>query len=177
MTDRVLIVDPQRLLPQALDDLFTARGYDAERCSDGREAMLRLAANHYPVVFVAINESSSLSLIGQLRAAVRQPAEIYAVGPDKVPMAVQALQSGARHYWAEPLDLQQVELKLNEGKVRTQPSNPRYQREGTLLQVIKEIALTMELDGLVNILMDSAMELAGADAGAMLLSLTDFRLK
>jgi diguanylate cyclase (GGDEF)-like protein len=38
-----------------------------------------------------------------------------------------------------------------------------------LLQIIKEIALTMELEGLANILMDSTMELARADGGALLL--------
>ena len=165
----MLIVDPARVIPQSLEDFLTKSGYESERAGSAPDALHKLGENHYPVVFVGLNSGEPIDLLDQVKSRMRMPGQLLAVGPDKVSVAVEALQAGARHYWSVPLDLQEVERKLSEGPVRSQPAINRYQREGTLLQVIKEIALTMELDGLVNILMDSAMELAGADAGSMLI--------
>lgn len=169
MKERVLIVDPSGILPAALEQLLSARGYEPQRVANLPDALQHADREHFPLLFVGLDgQTNPATLLAQLKTRIRMPCEILAVGPNDVPTAVSVIQSGARQYWAAPLDLAHVEKLLSDGTVTTH-SSPRYQREGTLLQVIKEIALTMELDGLVNILMDSAMELTDADGGAMLI--------
>jgi len=99
----------------------------------------------------------------------KTPTQILVVGPNDVKSAVHSLHSGARHYWSVPFTLTDFQAFYRDGSLSMNRSRFGYHREGTLLQIIKEIALTMELDGLVNILVDSAMELTGADGGAILL--------
>lgn len=170
MKERVLIVDPSRALPEALDELLSGRGYEAQRVPELRQALHSAGLEHYPLLFLSLDGlSDPAEPVKQLKGRVRVPCHILAVGPNDVPTAVKAIQAGARHYFAEPLNLADVEKSLADGSLVHPDSDARYQREGTLLQIIKEIALTMELDGLVNILMDSAMELADADGGSMMI--------
>jgi two-component system cell cycle response regulator len=169
MKDRVLLADLDQSLPVALDNLFMSQNYHVDRAVTVDELWQKVAEAHYAIVFCSVNDTSQADLIKELRARVHLPCNILVVGPDQVPAAVRCLQYGARHYWSMPLDLAAVEQSLQDGSFRTETSAPRYEREETLLQIIKEIALTMELDGLVNILMDSAMELTDADGGALLL--------
>ena len=97
------------------------------------------------------------------------PSQIFVNGPNEVRFAMKSVQNGARYYWPTPIDFDEVERYFSDGSFVFETHKLNYQREGTLLQVIKEIALTMELDGLVNILMDSCMELTSADGGALFL--------
>ncbi|HSP06926.1 MAG TPA: diguanylate cyclase [Acidobacteriota bacterium] len=170
MKERVLLVDPSSVLPESLDRLLTERGYEPQRIGEFREALHTAGIDHYPLLFLGLDgQSRPAELIGRLKARVRVPCHILAVGPNDVPTAVNAIQSGARHYYTAPLNLADLEKDLVSGQFVHSDVSPRYQREGTLLQIIKEIALTMELDGLVNILMDSAMELTDADGGSILI--------
>lgn len=170
MKERVLIIDPAALLPKELDKLLAVKGLEPLRANNLGEALKHSATDHYPMLFIAVdNKTDPADILKQLKTRVRMPCEILVVGPNDVPTAVSVIQLGAAYYWPQPLDMKSVENLLSDGSRAAQQSAARYQREGTLLQIIKEIALTMELDGLVNILMDSAMELTDADGGAMLI--------
>lgn len=171
MKERVLIIGSAAMLPETLDKLLAGKGFETQRANDVGEALKHTAADHYPMLFIAVdNKTDPVEILKQLKTRVRMPCEILVVGPNDVATAVKTIQFGAAYYWPQPLDVQAVENLLSDGsRAAAQQSNARYQREGTLLQIIKEIALTMELDGLVNILMDSAMELTDADGGAMLI--------
>jgi diguanylate cyclase (GGDEF)-like protein len=107
--------------------------------------------------------------LNELSLHMKHPSQILAVGPNDVACAVEAMQSGAKHYWPEPFQFSNFEKLFQQGQLTASKTRLGFHREGTLLQIIKEIALTMELDGLANILVDSAMELTGADGGAILL--------
>jgi diguanylate cyclase (GGDEF)-like protein len=100
---------------------------------------------------------------------MKNPSQILVVGPNDVGCAVHAMQSGAKHYWPTPFQLADFQKLYEQGKFSINRGRFGFHREGTLLQIIKEIALTMELDGLANILVDSAMELTSADGGSILL--------
>ena len=168
MKDRALIIDPSQILPEPLSAYLTGRGFEVDKTAIEAEAIRKMSEHHYALIFVSVIDSEGISQLREIRNRVRAPFHIIVSGPDVVSSAVTAFQNGANHYWANPVSMIDVQKLFDESNILVPPGK-RYQREEALLQIIKEIALTMELDGLVNILMDSAMELTRADGGALLL--------
>ena len=170
-SERALLVHSDANPPAALTEVLVRQGFEVDPVRDFEQAWKRVAENHYPTIFCSFPSASdaNLEFIKDLRRRVRMHSHIFVIGPEDVTIAVKAMQNGARYYWPFTADPKEIERFLVEGLIVHDPSRIGYQNEITLLQVIKEIALTMELDGLVNIVMDSAMELTGADGGAMFL--------
>jgi diguanylate cyclase (GGDEF)-like protein len=167
MRDRILFVGEP--IPSGLSDFFTKSGFDVESAPSHEDAFHKVEESRFAVVFCNINSLDELDFITELRSRFHSSAPIFVTGPDQVAFAMKAVQNGARYYWAFPVDMADVERYFSDGSHSLVQNRLSHQRESTLLQIIKEIALTMELDGLVNILMDSAMELTGADGGALML--------
>jgi len=171
MKERALLIHSDPSPPFALQDLLIRQGFDIDSVQNIEAAWKKVAENHYPIIFCIFSspQPSDLEFIRELRRRVRTHSQIFVQGPEDVSIAVKAMQSGARYYWPQNTDPKEIEKFLLDGLFVGDPTRVGYQNEITLLQVIKEIALTMELDGLVNIVMDSAMELTGADGGALFL--------
>ncbi len=171
MTERALLIHSDPAAPFGLLDLLIRQGFEVDAVPDSQEAWRKVAENHYPIIFCSFPSANSenLEFIGELRRRVRVHSHIFVLGPQDVSTAVRVMQNGVRYYWPASTDPGEIEKFLVEGLFVQDPTRAGYQNEITLLQVIKEIALTMELDGLVNIVMDSAMELTGADGGALFL--------
>jgi two-component system, cell cycle response regulator len=168
MKDRALVIDPSQILPEPLSTFLTGRGFDVDKTAIEAEALRKMVEHHYALIFISMIDSEGMSQLREIRNRARAPFHIIVSGPDVVSSAVSAFQNGANHYWANPVTMLDVQKFFDESNI-VAPAGKKYQREEALLQIIKEIALTMELDGLVNILMDSAMELTRADGGALLL--------
>ncbi|HSE43568.1 MAG TPA: diguanylate cyclase [Acidobacteriota bacterium] len=167
MKERALLVDPAGLLNEQLSAFLSNKGFDVDQPSAEDQAIRLLAEHHYSLIFVCMPDQNGMTMLKNLRNRAKLPCHILASGPNDVAFAVSSIRNGANHYWANPFSISEVEKFFSEHHL--EPATKRYQREQTLLQIIKEIALTMELDGLVNILMDSAMELTAAEGGALLL--------
>jgi diguanylate cyclase (GGDEF)-like protein len=169
MTDSALICEPSNsgsLRPVA--DFLRSKGWEIESVESYGAAAQKLRKETFRLFLVCFSEINLKSLT-ELFVNVKNSTDVLVIGPNDVRFAMSAMQAGARNYWAVPFLSQDFESFYNEGKLNTRRIQFGYHREETLLQIIKEIALTMELDGLVNILVDSAMELTGADGGAILL--------
>jgi diguanylate cyclase (GGDEF)-like protein len=171
MNERALLIHSDPQPPSSLTELLSHRGLEVDAVTDYEQAWKKVAENQYPLIFCSFPAATNVDLdfIKDLRRRVRMHSHIFVLGPEDVSVAVKVMQSGARYYWPSHTDTKTMEDFLVDGLFVHDPSRVGYQNEITLLQVIKEIALTMELDGLVNIVMDSAMELTGADGGALFL--------
>src|SRR5262249_45642429 len=170
MKDRILFIG-ETAPPQRLSDFFAQRSFAVDHALNHEQVWQKIADHYYSIVFCLLDrpDEESIGFIRELRKRIRMPSQIFVNGPNEVRFAMRSVQNGARYYWPSPIDFEEVERYFSDGSFVFETHKLNYQREGTLLQVIKEIALTMELDGLVNILMDSCMELTGADGGAFFL--------
>ena len=171
MKEQALFIHTGEGFSSQLVELFEQEGFFVEQVGDRQQSWKRIAESHYSLIFCNLQSGAAgeADFVKELCARVRVPCQILVSGPDQVSVAVKVLQHGARHYWARPIDLEEVRRLLIDGAFAAQDWRSRRQRESTLLQVIKEVALNMEMDGLVNILIDSSVELTGADGGALLL--------
>ncbi len=145
------------------------KGWDIELANEKDEFVKKASRNAYTMIFCSLASASEAEFARDIGMKLKGSSQLLVAGPDRVDVAVKVMQSGARHYWATPFKLADFEALYSDGMPAAKRTRPVYHREGTLLQIIKEIALTMELDGLANILVDSAIELTGADGGTILL--------
>jgi diguanylate cyclase (GGDEF)-like protein len=168
MKESALVYDRDSTLA-SVSGFLDQQGWQVQQVQEKEELFHKVKNDTYALVFCNLKTAAEADLIAELWAQLRVPAQLLVVGPDDVSVAVKVMQSGARHYWPAPFPLSDFETLYRDGIFAARKNRPVYHREGTLLQIIKEIALTMELDGLANILIDSAIELTGADGGAILL--------
>jgi diguanylate cyclase (GGDEF)-like protein len=168
MKESALIYDREAALAPIVE-YFEKNGWDVQKETDPEAFLRKAAATRYALILCALLSSSEILLIQQLGIQMNSLTPLLVMGPNDVSLAVQAMQAGARHYWPAPPQVSDLDTLLSNGLLSPRKNRMVPHREGTLLQIIKEIALTMELDGLANILVDSAIELTGADGGTILL--------
>jgi len=168
MKESALVYDRDSVLA-TVSDFLDKEGWHVQQVREKEELLQKIKKDNYTLVFCNLESADDANLINELWTQLRTPSQLLVVGPDDVNLAVRIMQSGARHYWPAPFPQADFEALYRNGIFEARKHRPVYHREGTLLQIIKEIALTMELDGLANILVDSAIELTGADGGAILL--------
>jgi diguanylate cyclase (GGDEF)-like protein len=169
MNDSVLVCEaPDSDILKPVADLLTSKGWKVVFSETHGDAREKIKSNSFGVILIHFDKVDPESLRAFF-ADIKNTAQVLIVGPNDVRFAMTAVQAGARNYWAVPFSLEDFEAFYRDGRLSSPSVRFGYHREETLLQIIKEIALTMELDGLVNILVDSAMEITGADGGAILL--------
>ena len=149
-------------------EFLQQQGWEVQTVSTKEELLQRAQQDNYEFIFCSIGNGVESEFLNVLSRTPHAP-QVFVCGPDDVKTAVGAIQAGARHYWTSPVPCPEFERLFFRRLASGKKEKALYHREGTLLQIIKEIALTMELDGLANILVDSAIELADADGGAILL--------
>lgn len=167
--ERVLLVGSDPEVLSQLQKFFASHNFLVDRQSDFQEVKNHVLQDRYSFLFCHFEDASQLEFLKELWGQSQIPCQFFVAGPDEVSVAVQAMQYGARNYWVAPPRWENLEKYYQDGGFVTHRIRFGFHREETLLQMIKEIALTMELDRLSNVLIDSAMELVDADAGALLL--------
>ena len=91
------------------------------------------------------------------------------VGEKEIDVAIDYAKKGADYYIPSPVRKEDIR------KLLVQAGNPvkgivsHFKKETTLFQLIKQISLTMELDTLLNLVIDSSMELSMASLASLLL--------
>ena len=112
---RLLIVDDERALMQALCDTLRERGYETVGLTSGREALTALRNRPFDVLLadLMMPEMDGISL---LRAALDEDPNLVGVimtGQGTVETAVEAMKSGALDYILKPFRLSAIMPVLN----------------------------------------------------------------
>src|SRR5262245_50340927 len=143
MKDRALVIDPSDILPQPLSAFLVSRGYEVDKTPVEADALRKMSEHHYALIFIGMVDSEGIPQLREVRNRARAPFHIIVSGPDVVSSAVTAFQNGANHYWANPVTMIEVQKLFDESNILEPSTGKKYQREEALLQIIKEIALTM----------------------------------
>jgi DNA-binding NtrC family response regulator len=110
---RVLIVDDEPAVADALREMAGAWGYEAASEADGL-AGLRRAEEFRPSVVITdvmMPHLDGFGLLRQLRERYPEMAVILLTGQGSVEMALRAIQEeGAYHYFEKPIDFQKLRL-------------------------------------------------------------------
>jgi DNA-binding NtrC family response regulator len=110
---RVLIVDDEPSIVEALNEMLGIWGYETATAADGRSGLL-LAEEFNPAVVVTdvyMPELDGFGLLRELRERTPGVAVILLTGLGTVEMALRAIQEeGAFHYFEKPIDFAKLRV-------------------------------------------------------------------
>jgi two-component system, NtrC family, response regulator HydG len=127
MAPRVLVVDDDLDLADALTDGLRERGYDATPCTSSAQAAERLEHPEVESIDALVTdlrmpEVDGMTLLARSRAAAPERPVLVMTAYAAVESAVEAIRQGAYHYLTKPFSLDELALflgrALDEARVR-----------------------------------------------------------
>ncbi len=131
---RILVVDDEPSVRDALDRALRMDGYKVQLAQDGREALDALA--YQPpdaiVLDVLMPEPNGLEVCRRLRAAGDKTPVLMLTARDAVPDRVKGLDAGADDYLVKPFALEELGARLRALLRRSGESHPELLRHAGL---------------------------------------------
>ena len=159
---RILVVDDEPSVRDALDRALRMDGYRVQLAADGREALDALA--HTPpdaiVLDVLMPEPDGLEVCRRLSAAGDRTPVLMLTARDAVPDRVKGLDAGADDYLVKPFALEElgarlrallrrtggpIEETLRHAGHRARPRRPHRRRDGRAVELTRTEFLLLEL--------------------------------
>ena len=111
---RILVVDDEPAVREAVDRALRLDGYDTDLAADGREALDRLADRPPDAVVldVLMPEVDGLEVCRRLRAAGDRTPVLVLTARDTVSDRVRGLDAGADDYLVKPFALDELRARL-----------------------------------------------------------------
>ena len=111
---RILVVDDEPAVRDALDRALRIDGYEVELAADGREALdaLAQAPPDAVVLDVLMPEPDGLEVCRRLRASGDRTPVLMLTARDAVPDRVRGLDAGADDYLVKPFALEELSARL-----------------------------------------------------------------
>jgi diguanylate cyclase (GGDEF)-like protein len=169
--ERILIVEAHEETAAVLSEALSGKGFNVQLVSGVIQGRRVLDSEPVDVVITDVSHPDCGG--GDfLRSIGDSPlVSIIATGQASVREAVEAMRDGAFHYLPRPVDGEEFLHVLDKclAHRRLSHENLALRREATLFKIIKSVSVTLDLQRLIQLVMDSSMELSGATSGSLLL--------
>jgi len=109
---RILIVDDDRALRDALRRALTLAGYDTLLADDGEEALRQVSEADAVVLDVGLPDVDGLEVSRRLRAAGNRVPILMLTARDAVEDRIDGLDAGADDYLVKPFDVGELKARL-----------------------------------------------------------------
>lgn len=113
-TARILIVDDEPAVQQALSRALTLERYDVDRAADGREALERLSQDPYEAIIldVSMPRLDGLEVCRRLRGIGDRTPILMLTARGEIDDRVAGLDAGADDYLVKPFALRELMARL-----------------------------------------------------------------
>ena len=114
-TMRLLLVEDDPMIGEAVRDLLRAEGYAVDWANDGDMADAALATQAYDLVLLDLGlpRRDGLAVLRDLRARKDRTPVLIATARDGVAQRVQGLDAGADDYVLKPYDLEELLARIS----------------------------------------------------------------
>src|SRR3954447_10002918 len=111
---RILVVDDDRSVRDALRRALTLGGYEVDAAEDGRQALTRLSSSSPDAVVldVGMPEVDGLEVCRRLRGAGDRTPILMLTARDAVSDRIDGLDAGADDYLVKPFDLGELKARI-----------------------------------------------------------------
>ncbi len=132
MLKRILIVDDDPTMREAMCETLAAAGYDAQPCADGDAAERFLQAGGVDLVIsdVRMPGIDGLELLRRVKAKGDAPPFIVISGHATVPEAVEAMKRGAYDLLVKPFSYRELTSLVEAALARAHGAAPEEEGEG-----------------------------------------------
>jgi two-component system alkaline phosphatase synthesis response regulator PhoP len=110
---KLLIVEDEQAILQGLTDLFVFHGYDVATATDGREALAKVAGNHYDLILldVMLPSIDGFTVCNEIRQQDREQPIIMLTAKTTEDDILTGLTMGADDYIAKPFSVRELVLR------------------------------------------------------------------
>jgi two-component system response regulator AtoC len=156
MTQKILVIDDEKLIRWTLEQHLVKEGYDVSTV-ESAEKGLELINEDAPDLILLDNrlpEMSGLELLERINVAERGLMVIMITAYGMVETAVKAMKHGAYDYISKPFNLEEITFvikkALEAGSLRTQVKQLRQEFSGTVDAIIGECDEMTQLKNMIR---------------------------
>ncbi|HTL33122.1 MAG TPA: response regulator, partial [Kofleriaceae bacterium] len=164
---RILVVDDEKVIREILAEFLTLEGYSVASVEDGEKALAELRLRPYDLVITDLKmpRLSGLQLLERIGEENISVLTVIMTGFGTVETAIEAMKKGAYDYILKPFKVEEVIHVVQRGLYRQQlqAENIRLREALTIYRVSEAIALAQEIDHILDVILEAAIDEVKAD--------------
>ena len=163
---RVLVVDDERDVVEALVRTLSRRGYEVEAAYTGEEGVEKAKKSKFDVVLLDINLPglNGIQTLEQIKSFSPETEAVMITGYGSIETATESLKKGAYDYIQKPVSSDKILVAIEKALEKHQLTETV-----ALYEISKAIFATIEMPDLLKIIVESAMKVIRADDVSIML--------
>jgi response regulator RpfG family c-di-GMP phosphodiesterase len=168
---RILVVDDERVIREILAEFLALEGFSVHTVEDGEKALTELRLHPYDLLITDLKmpRLSGLQLLERIEAERLGVLTVLMTGFGTVETAIEAMKKGAYDYLLKPFKVEEVIRVVERAlyRQRLQAENIRLREALTIYKVSEAIALSHEIDYILDVVLRAAIDEVKADVATL----------
>src|SRR5277367_3536215 len=168
---RILVVDDERVIREILAEFLALEGFSVHTVEDGEKALTELRLHPYDLLITDLKmpRLSGLQLLEKIEAERLGVLTVLMTGFGTVETAIEAMKKGAYDYLLKPFKVEEVIHVVERAlyRQRLQTENIRLREALTIYKVSEAIALSHEIDHILDVVLRAAIDEVKADVATL----------
>jgi response regulator RpfG family c-di-GMP phosphodiesterase len=169
---RILVVDDERVIREILAEFLALEGFSVSTVEDGEKALAELRLNPYDLLITDLKmpRLSGLQLLEKIESeGLGVLGTVLMTGFGTVETAIEAMKKGAYDYLLKPFKIEDVIKVVQRAlyRQRLQTENIRLREALTIYKVSEAIALSHDIDKILDVVLRSALDEVKADVATL----------
>src|SRR5262245_21279712 len=168
---RILVVDDERVIREILAEFLALEGFSVHTVEDGEKALTELRLRPYDLLITDLKmpKLSGLQLLERIEQERLGVLTLLMTGFGTVETAIEAMKKGAYDYLLKPFKVEEVIHVVRHAlyRQRLQAENIRLREALTIYKVSEAIALSRDIDDILEVVLRAAIDEAKADQATL----------
>jgi len=168
---RILVVDDERVIREILAEFLALEGFSVHTVEDGEKALTELRLRPYDLLITDLKmpRLSGLQLLERVEQERLGVLTVLMTGFGTVETAIEAMKKGAYDYLLKPFKVEEVIHVVQRAlyRQRLQAENIRLREALTIYRVSEAIALSHDIDHILDVVLRAALDEVKADVATL----------
>jgi response regulator RpfG family c-di-GMP phosphodiesterase len=168
---RILVVDDERVIREILAEFLALEGFSVHTVEDGEKALTELRLHPYDLLITDLKmpRLSGLQLLERIEAERLGVLTVLMTGFGTVETAIEAMKKGAYDYLLKPFKVEEVIHVVERAlyRQRLQAENIRLREALTIYKVSEAIALSHDIEHILDVVLRAALDEVKADVATL----------
>lgn len=168
---RILVVDDERVIREILAEFLALEGFSVHTVEDGEKALTELRLRPYDLLITDLKmpRLSGLQLLEKVEQERLGVLTVLMTGFGTVETAIEAMKKGAYDYLLKPFKVEEVIHVVQRAlyRQRLQTENIRLREALTIYKVSEAIALSHDVDHILDVVLRAALDEVKADVATL----------
>jgi response regulator RpfG family c-di-GMP phosphodiesterase len=168
---RILVVDDERVIREILAEFLALEGFSVHTVEDGEKALTELRLRPYDLLITDLKmpRLSGLQLLEKVEQERLGVLTVLMTGFGTVETAIEAMKKGAYDYLLKPFKVEEVIHVVERAlyRQRLQAENIRLREALTIYKVSEAIALSHDIERILDVVLRAALDEVKADVATL----------